>query len=136
MTAMTSDPSNERSRLQALLASYDLRDGHKPDQAFAMRDFDHIGPGWYGLLKGLIEDLIRLGWDRRVLQTKEKYGSLRFYITQREDAFRERIEAAMDESYKVCEDCGGDGTWLNDNGWMSTLCDTCRARLSAERGRG
>jgi len=126
------DRTGEQALFQTLLAPYDLRDGHNPDQPFASPPC--IGRGWYGLVKTLIEDLIRLGWDRGVLQIKEKYGTLRFYVTQREDRLLERIESAMELSARVCEECGGDGAWLDENGAMSTLCDACRGRMPASPG--
>jgi hypothetical protein len=122
------------SILQALIAKYDLRDGHVPDEPFIAADnWSDLPLGWFPLAEQLIQDLIRLGWDRRVLQIKEKYGTLRLYISQREDLFRDRINAAMEQSGTVCQDCGGAGTW-HDEGSMSALCDLCRARRKAERG--
>jgi hypothetical protein len=120
----------------ALIARYDLRDGHAPAEPFvAAPNQSFLPPGWLPLAQQLIEDLLRLGWDRRVLQIKEKYGTLRFYVTQREDRLLERIEAAMELSASVCEECGADGTWLDDKGPMCTLCAPCRARLRAESGK-
>jgi len=121
--------------LQALIAKYDLRDGHADDEPFiAEGNRSFLPPGWVPLFQELIGDLIQWGWDRRVLQIKEKYGTLRLYISQREDLFRDRINAAMDLSGTVCQDCSGPGIWLDDEGSMSTRCDPCRARRRAERG--
>jgi len=109
----------------ALLAPYDLRDGHDPSQPFA-RERSFVGRGWHGLLKELIEDLIRLGWDRRVLQIKEKFGTLRFYVADRQPEYLDRIEAAVEHSAEICEECGKAGALrANEKGWYSTRCDAC-----------
>ena len=39
------------------------------------RFFD-VDSGWYLLIKDLIEDLIKLGWDKQVCQVKEKFCGL------------------------------------------------------------
>ena len=116
---------------RALLEPYDLRDAHHPERPFVGEPV--CGPGWHGILMELIEDLIRLGWDRRVVAIKEKCGSLRFQITQRDDAILDRIDAAFQRSHETCEECGAPGTWLDENGWMSTLCEPCR---TSRRSRG
>lgn len=68
--------------------------------------------------------LIRLGWDRRVLQIKEKFGTLRFYVADRRPAYLDRIEAAVEHSAEICEMCGKAGTLRETNSdWYSTRCD-------------
>ncbi|HZZ83408.1 MAG TPA: hypothetical protein VFE30_02635 [Anaeromyxobacteraceae bacterium] len=115
----------ERAALVSLLAPYELRDGHVPGQPFdAARD--PVGRGWHGLLKELVEDLIRLGWDREVLQVKEKFGTLRFYVKDRRPEYLERMEVAMEHSGEVCELCGRPGALrVSETGWHATRCEGC-----------
>jgi hypothetical protein len=123
------------SILQALIARYDLRDGHLPDEPFIAADNrSGLPPGWFHLTQSLIEDLIRLGWDRRVLQIKEKFGTLRVYISQRELALVDLAIEAREKSATICQECGGPGAWIEEHGWYATLCDPCRARRRVERG--
>lgn len=82
-----------------------------------------VGPGWYGIIKRLIEDLIKLGWDKQICQVKEKFGGLRFYINTGSDQIHTRIREAEDESYLTCEKCGEPGEHRTDRGWWTTLCD-------------
>ena len=82
----------------------------------------HVGPGWHDILKRLINDLFELGWDGQVLQVKEKFGGLRFYVGGASHAIYKRIEAAYDEASKTCEKCGAPGM-LREGGWLKTLCD-------------
>lgn len=86
-------------------------------------DFFVVGSGWNLIIKNLIQDLIRLGWDKEVIQVKEKLGGLRFYINEGTDAIHERIGQAELESMKTCEITGRPGKLRTDIGWYRTLCD-------------
>ena len=78
--------------------------------------------GWANIIERLVLDLFALGWNGEVVQVKEKFGGLRFYINNGSDAIYDRIEAAENESLKVCEVCGASGV-LRGGGWLKTLCD-------------
>jgi hypothetical protein len=115
----------ERAAFRALLAPYDLRDGHDPESPFAP-SHDYVGRGWFGIVKELVEDLIRLGWNREVLQIKEKFGTLRFYIRQCAEPLQIRIVAAREHSAEVCETCGRGGALRCVSGYpVATRCDPC-----------
>lgn len=85
-------------------------------------DFFSVGVGWYELIKSLIDELIALGWDKRVNQVKEKFGGLRFYVENIPEGGNEVILKYESLSYKTCEECGKEGQ-LRSGGWMKTLCD-------------
>ena len=80
------------------------------------------GPGWYTLLDYL---LTGLSADVQVMQIKEKFGTLRCYISGGTDDDYKLIEIAERESARTCEVCGAPGRLLG-RGWFSTLCDRCR----------
>jgi len=82
-----------------------------------------INEGWYLLVKELIDDLIKLGWNKQVCQVKEKFGGLRFYINEGNDEIYKRITQAENDSYKICEITGKPGELRTDIGWYLTLCD-------------
>ena len=86
-------------------------------------DFFVVGSGWNLLIKNLIQDLIRLGWDKEVIQVKEKFGGLRFYINEGTSEIHQRIAKAELESMKICEITGKLGKLRTDIGWYRTLCD-------------
>ena len=74
------------------------------------RGFTH-DDGWFDLLWRLCEDLEPLvaefaaagGPKFEVLQVKEKFGGLRFYVNcRRNEAIRQRIGIAADESFLTC----------------------------------
>ncbi len=84
--------------------------------------FFELGEGWYGLIKNLIDELLQLGWDKRVQQVKEKFGGLRFYIENPPVGGHEAISRYEKLSYSTCEKCGKEGI-LRAGGLIRTLCD-------------
>ena len=94
------------------------------------RGFEH-DDGWFYILWRLCEDLEPLvaefekasGIKFEVLQVKEKFGGLRFYVNcRRNEAICQRIDVAIQESFHTCEICGQPGR-LREERWIKTLCD-------------
>lgn len=79
--------------------------------------------GWTDLLIGLCNQLEHVvGPEFKVLQVKEKFGSLRFYAAGANEEARKLIDAAEDMSSNICEECGAAGR-LRGGRWYKTLCD-------------
>jgi len=85
--------------------------------------FFGVGSGWYPIIKDLIDGLIKLGWDKNVIQVKQKFGGLRFYIDEGSDEMHKLIIEAERKSYETCEKCSEKGKARRDIGWHLTLCD-------------
>lgn len=83
--------------------------------------------GWDKLIDELIEELNELPDDIEVLQIKEKYGGLRFYVNGASDKAFDIISRYENYSYHVCECCGDFYTakLRVKNGWYKTLCNKC-----------
>lgn len=87
------------------------------------------GDGWYDILWRLSAKLekmiLEMPEDERegfsAIQVKEKYGTLRFYMTCSTDKMEEAIREAERESARTCETCGDPGH-LFYLGWCSTRC--------------
>jgi len=98
-------------------------------QAFGME----CGNGWFELIYDLsskLEEIIAsLPEDQQehyhVVQVKEKFGGLRFYLSAETDEMEDYISEAENMSYHICEECGEPGE-CNTEGWLITLCDKCR----------
>jgi len=100
----------------------------KPDPALKanlMAFGFECGDGWFNIIYTLCEKLIELKFDGQVVQVKEKFGGLRFYISGGPEAVYDAIEEAEQRSLETCETCGKPGR-PNTKGWISTLCDECR----------
>ena len=107
------------------------------------------GDGWFNILIGLCELInnrvnyinkqIDIDFQKRrsslvpvtrnylvceVVQVKEKFGGLRFYIEGGDDYILGLIALAESMSYVVCSSCGNKGM-PKKTGWLKTLCDQC-----------
>lgn len=89
------------------------------------------GEGWYDLIDNLcaivqseVNQNEKVG-PVRIQQIKEKFGTLRFYISGYSDYIRGAIIMAEQLSKYICEECGEKGTIQPDMGWIKTLCHEC-----------
>lgn len=95
------------------------------------------GDGWFDLidqlsakLEPLIEEANKLDeFGVYVCQVKEKFGTLRFYLSSGTDEMYKLIDDAEERSAKTCELCGADGEILGD-GWLSCRCENCAKKIS------
>ena len=85
-------------------------------------NFFEISEGWYPMVKTIIDELITLGWNRKISQVKEKFGGLRFYAVDIPDGGDVIIAKYETLSYKTCETCGKEGSRRKGD-WIKTLCD-------------
>ena len=81
-----------------------------------------VSEGWFSLIKDLIDELLALGWNRRIHQVKEKFGGLSFYADNIPDSGYDVITKYENMSRFVCEKCGKSGQ-LRIGEWLQTLCD-------------
>lgn len=100
------------------------------------------GTGWYKIIRAAAEKLEPLivayklehpGEDApRASQIKEKFGTLRFYLSHGTDEMFKIADEAERKSATICEECGDTGK-LRKGGWLRTLCDGCQAARVKER---
>lgn len=84
--------------------------------------------GWFDLTYKLCKDIKAYFKDIipehfYVVQCKEKFGGLRFYITCAPKEVHNMIDEAALKSYTICEKCGAPGKLRDDLDWWLTLCD-------------
>jgi len=69
----------------------------------------------------------------RVMQMKEKFGTLRFYYEGGNDRIRGLVDMTEQLSGTVCEVCGSLGTLCRSakgaGGWYKTLCEDCAVTM-------
>jgi alkylation response protein AidB-like acyl-CoA dehydrogenase len=63
----------------------------------------------------------------QAMQIKEKFGTMRFYLSSATDEMWKVAEEAERKSQAVCEECGVAGS-LRNGGWLKTLCDSCHSK--------
>jgi hypothetical protein len=95
------------------------------------------GDGWYDLIDNLSKELEKLcklenskltkkkiaeGYGYRASQVKEKFGTLRFYMSFETDEMSDLIDLAEKVSAETCEICGKPGITRGFLAWVQTLC--------------
>ena len=100
----------------------------------------HLPVGWFALVDRLCTDLESLLGHRTdsfvVAQVKEKFGSLRFYYdwngghgeadtqaTPLAEQLRTLIDAAREQSNRICQKCGAPAVLASHGGWTAALCE-------------
>ncbi len=92
------------------------------------------GKGWEKLYGPVIEKINKYNEEHlddpiRVEQVKEKWGTLRIYVSSAPKEIYDLIEEAERKSRYVCEDCGFQDNekvkTRNIMGWYRTLCEKC-----------
>jgi hypothetical protein len=61
-------------------------------------------------------------------QTKEKFGSLKLYMSGATDEMDNVIKEAEEESMVTCEICGKAGKQRDIGAWIKTLCSKCYSK--------
>lgn len=83
------------------------------------------GAGWFRIIFDCDRELAAIYPDYRVLQIKEKFGSLRYYFEHSDianlDAMRDVVFEYERKSLRVCELTGKDGVLMVKNGRIRTL---------------
>lgn len=86
-----------------------------------------VGKGWAPIINRLFD--IKPP-QTVVIQVKEKFGGLRFYVDHSTIDYEKEIRKAENESFTVCEDCGSTvGVSIEPlfgRSWVLTLCSRCR----------
>jgi len=83
-----------------------------------------VGKGWSKIIDMLYDEL-PIPHKMHVHQVKEKFGSLRFYVSGATREEYDIIDKAEAISEITCEDCGKPAVLKNLGHWSVTLCDDC-----------
>lgn len=104
-----------------------------PEYDYSYTELDAMPRGWrkaFGLqmCEELNQEIIT--WSEatqrqfRIMQIKEKYGSLRFYTNFSTKKLDEIINKYERLSERLCIDCGQPAKWIS-KGWICPWCDDC-----------
>lgn len=90
------------------------------------------GDGWYKLIDCLCETIQSYVDSNKkqqpeVVQAKQKFGGLRFYVDGTDKLIDGMIWFAGHLSYKTCEECGStENVTVDKGGYIRSLCKKCR----------
>lgn len=93
----------------------------------------YYGDGWHNLISNLClvieHEINRMPIELQdqfiVDQIKQKFGSLRFYMSRTTPYMDGAIELAESMSRHICEVCGNSGHSQTVRAWTAALCDPC-----------
>lgn len=96
-------------------------------------------PGWIPIIIKLSEEISKLSVDARVSKIKEKFGTIRFYISDSTDEIDDLIKKAEKDCLSCCAYCGSkeNVVGLSDTppnkhgeatGWYLYKCQPCREK--------
>jgi hypothetical protein len=95
------------------------------------------GPGWIQLVRRMLDEMIgalkAAGFQRadlRIMQMKEKRGTLRCYYRAPLDLER-IVDKYEDKSAVICEQCGALGHMRNGM-YITCICDSCARKYKVE----
>lgn len=95
--------------------------------------------GWFKLIDELCENIMKecAGTEGipSVIQVKEKYAELRFYLDWYTPKITKLIEEAECKSQAVCEICGGEGKLHCRREWLKTLCTKHAKAMNYEKNK-
>lgn len=93
--------------------------------------------GWLDLVLETDARLLAVNPDYRIVQVKEKFGGLRYYIDGKSDEARAIIREAEERSLGICQNCGStEDVGSVDSGWVATLCRGCAESADRWQDRG
>jgi hypothetical protein len=89
--------------------------------------------GWFEIILMLSEAVEKLAREKQdqgvdeeelpiVIQVKEKFGGLRFYVQNASEEIRDLISMAEQSSYGICEICGSAGGLMKAGPVVMTRC--------------
>lgn len=84
-----------------------------------------VGDGWLPILDAMFTEMVRLEWDRDLIELREHEGGLRVCIGIAEVRVYGPIDRAQELALITCESCGQPGKWRATNGKAVVVCDAC-----------
>jgi hypothetical protein len=70
--------------------------------------------------------------DFKIVQIKEKFGGLRFYVDGADKEINAWISFAESMSYEICEECGTNQNIGTTSGWIRTICGACSTKIKKQ----
>lgn len=112
------------------------------DYDYSYTELDQLPIGWRKLFgeaickdikKALLEQGEDALYEYRILQIKEKYGSLRWYDSNTSEKIQEIIYKYEHISKYTCINCGRFQVPMLDDGWISPWCFDCYSEYRQRR---
>lgn len=124
-----------RARTDFIVHTYGLK--VPGNQNKASHHVGSVGEGWTGILRDLVQALIKAGWNKELHQIKEKFGGLCFYTGTLTDEQAKLVSQAETQALITCEYCGVKKSntvevCLRGKSWVKTCCYSCAKKEGIE----
>lgn len=91
------------------------------------------GDGWLPSIETFLEKVSVIVKEQkledfRIVQIKEKFGTLRIYVNEGTPEIYELIKETENKSGKTCEICGEEASLSREGGWFTTICPKCKEK--------
>jgi hypothetical protein len=84
---------------------------------------EHVQEGWRPLLERLLVAISKIDPELKVVDAKQKFGSLRVRLNRYDERAYALIDDTTLESLNTCEECGDAAALRNSGGYFVTLCE-------------
>ena len=110
----------------------------KPFTPFELFGVD-VHKGWWPIINPIFERIQQLnaeGADIKIIQVKEKFGDLCFYVQNAPEEIHNMISDAQKRCARTCEDCGQPAQQIvGEQEWIYTLCADCLRKRGIDVAR-
>lgn len=103
---------------------------YRPSDGFFNEYVFQCDDGWFQLIYDLSSEITAAAKNKvevpfpMVMQVKEKFGGLRFYVNSNKLNIDAAIEKAEEKSLITCEKCGSPGK-IRSGSWSRVRCEPC-----------
>ncbi len=125
MSYIENDKEREAIEQYPELFGEDAFDVHKSLMAFGFETSKYWTDIILESLPGLSEIVLRDSISFKIVQVKEKFGSLSLYYVGGNDETRAYINSIENKCNETCEKCGSKEGVFRPNGWFRVTCDDC-----------
>lgn len=93
------------------------------------------GTGWEGIWRDFIKKLKKIDKSIQILDSKEKFGELRVYLSSYTDKrIDELVKKLEKKSKEVCIECGKPTKFVTIDSWINYLCEECAEKVMRRNG--
>lgn len=93
------------------------------------------GTGWQEIWRDFVKKLKdTANGEVEILDSKEKFGTLRVYLSPHTEEIDKLIEDLEKKSREVCIECGKPTKYVAVDSWIIYLCEECAEKVMRRNG--
>lgn len=93
------------------------------------------GTGWQEIWRDFVKKLKeKTKGEVKIIDTKEKFGTLRVYLSSHSEDIDEMVRSLEKKSREVCIECGKPTKYVANDSWIVYLCEECAEKVMRRNG--